>query len=207
MGLTLLGHASIPLKFWDEAFLIAVFFINRLSSRVINDQSPFERMFGHPPDYSFLCTFGYAIWPNLRPYNSRKLQFRSKSCVFLGYSNMHKGFKCLDPSVGRVYISRDVVFYEHIFPFASLRPNAGARLRAEILLLPDSLRPSNTFGDAISHDQHQSSPLPNVVPSTRYDDTGTGENCGANSEEIGVETNLHGPYHVCPRDDNGGARS
>lgn len=28
--------------------------------------------------------------------------------VFLGYSNMHKGFKCLDISTGRVYISRDV---------------------------------------------------------------------------------------------------
>jgi hypothetical protein len=30
MGLALLAHVSIPLKFWDEAFLTAVFLINRL---------------------------------------------------------------------------------------------------------------------------------------------------------------------------------
>lgn len=64
---------------------------------------------------------------------------RSKQCAFLGYSNIHKGFKCLDISTGRVYISRDVVFDENIFPFERLHANAGARLRSEILLLPSSL--------------------------------------------------------------------
>jgi hypothetical protein len=52
---------------------------------------------------------------------------------------MHKGFKCLDASTGRIYISRDVVFDENIFPFAKLYPNAGARLQSKILLLPPSL--------------------------------------------------------------------
>jgi hypothetical protein len=75
-----------------------------------------------------------------RPYNSRKLEFRSKRCVFLGYSNLHKGFKCLDPSKGRVYISRDVVFHEHVFPFSLFHPNAGARLRAKLALLPNVLK-------------------------------------------------------------------
>ena len=52
---------------------------------------------------------------------------------------MHKGFKCLDPKEGRVYISRDVVFDESIFPFSSLHPNVGAQLRTELLLLPTHL--------------------------------------------------------------------
>jgi hypothetical protein len=34
-------------------------------------------------------------------------------CVFIGYSNLHKGYKC-------VYISRDIIFDESIFPFAEL---------------------------------------------------------------------------------------
>jgi hypothetical protein len=42
---------------------------------------------------------------------------------------MHKGVKCLDISTGRIYISRDVVFDENVFPFASLHPNAGALLK------------------------------------------------------------------------------
>jgi hypothetical protein len=74
----------------------------------------------------------------LRPFNNRKLQFRSKRCAFIGYNNLHKGFKCLDISTGRIYISRDVVFYEGVFPFASLHPNAGAQLRSEVLLLPQN---------------------------------------------------------------------
>ena len=128
MGLTLLAHSSMPLKFWDEAFTSTVFLINRLPSKVIANQTPFERLFGTQPDYTFLRTFGCAVWPNLRPYNAKKLQFRSKQCAFLGYSTMHKGFKCLDPKEGRIYISHDVVFDEHVFPFQNLHPNAGARL-------------------------------------------------------------------------------
>lgn len=58
---------------------------------------------------------------------------------FLGYSNLHKGFKCLDISTGRIYISRDVTFDGSLYPFAQLNP-----IRAEILLLlPSLLHPGN----------------------------------------------------------------
>jgi hypothetical protein len=59
--------------------------------------------------------------------------------VFLGYSPIHKGFKCLDIPTGHVYISRDVIFDKNVFPFANLHCNAGARLRSEVLLLPSTL--------------------------------------------------------------------
>lgn len=145
IGLCLLAHASMPLKFWDEAFTTAAYLINRLPSKVIHFQTPMEKLFHTKPNYSFLWIFGCAVWPNLRPYNQHKLQFRSKQCAFIGYSGLHKGYKCLDISTGRVYISRDVVFDESVFPFANLHPNAGAQLRAELLLLPSVLRnPSNS---------------------------------------------------------------
>jgi hypothetical protein len=180
----------MPLKFWDEAFLTAVFLINRLPSKIINNDTPYERLFGTSPDYTFLRSFGCAVWPNLRPYNTRKLEFRSKRCVFLGYSNLHKRFNYLDPSEGCVYISysnlhkrfnyldpsegcvyisRDVVFDEHIFPFSLLHPNAGACLRAELALLPDVLKnPSSDFGSAIMRDQTLVNSLPTNVVSRFY---------------------------------------
>jgi hypothetical protein len=66
--------------------------------------------------------------------------------VFLGYSTQHKGYKCLDVSTGRVYISRDVVFNEKVFPFSKLHDNTGAWIHEEISLLPQALLESTSFG-------------------------------------------------------------
>jgi hypothetical protein len=67
----------------------------------------------------------------------------------LGYSNKHKGFKCLDLSTGRTYISRDVIFDENVFPFSKLRPDASLRLRAKITLLPPTLVHTYYEGDLV----------------------------------------------------------
>jgi hypothetical protein len=56
---------------------------------------------------------------------------------------MHKGFKCLDVAAGWVYISRDVVFDESVYPFSKLNPNAGVCLRSEVLLLSNHIQPNN----------------------------------------------------------------
>jgi hypothetical protein len=129
----------MPLKYWDEAFATAAYLINRTPSRVIGHKTPIQKLTGASLNYSHLRVFGCACWPNLRPDNTQKLAFRSTRCVFLGYSTMHKGYKCLDVANGRVYISRDVVFDESIFPFAKLNPNAGAQLKSDILLLRPTL--------------------------------------------------------------------
>jgi histone deacetylase 1/2 len=204
MGITLLAHASMPLKFWDEAFQTAVFLINRLPSRVIDNDTPLHRLYGQPPDYTFLRTFGCAVWPNLRAYNTHKLQFRSKRCVFVGYSTSHKGFKCLDPSAGRIYISRDVVFDETVFPFATLHPNAGARLRAELQVLPDVLlNPSMSFGDATIRDQHLSSPNqtnsgPSASASLQVTETNSDENDASSGENRRIPDD-RAPHHLMCR--------
>jgi hypothetical protein len=45
-------------------------------------------------------------------------------CLFLGYSPLHKGYKCLHLPSNRVYISRDVVFNENSFPCTSASPTS-----------------------------------------------------------------------------------
>lgn len=163
VGLSLLSQASMPLKFWDEAFLAVVYLINRTPSKVINFSTPLERLYDEVPDYSALRVFGCACWPNLRPYNARKLEFRSKQCAFIGYSNLHKGYKCLDISTGRVYTSRDVIFDEQVFPFSKLHPNAGARLRAEINVLSPELFPVGTTLHAPNLVNCSTNPVPNMA--------------------------------------------
>ena len=118
-GLSLLAKTLIPQCYWDEAFTIACFLVNRLPSPVLNNISPFEKLFQVQSNYSFLRTFGCACWPYLRPYNAHKMDFRSKLCVFLGYSSSHRGYKSLHVPSGRLYISRHVIFDKNLFPFAS----------------------------------------------------------------------------------------
>jgi hypothetical protein len=117
-SLALLAHSSLPLRFWDDAFVTACYLINHLPSKVVDSVSLFEKLLNKQPSYDQLRVFGSSCWPNLRPYNSTKLSFRSMPCVFLGYHSMHKGYKCLPVLTGRVYLSRDTVFDEHKFPFA-----------------------------------------------------------------------------------------
>jgi hypothetical protein len=118
-GLALLSHAHLPLKFWDDAFSTACYLINHMPTSVLKNYSPFETLFKCYPDYTFLRTFGCLCWPNLRPYNSNKFQPRSVRCLFLGYSPLHKGYKCLHLPTNRLYISRDVIFTESEFPYTS----------------------------------------------------------------------------------------
>jgi histone deacetylase 1/2 len=73
VGLALLANASMPLKFLDEAFLTATFLINVIPSKVLDFESPTERLLHITPNYDALRTFGCACWPNLHPYN--KLAF------------------------------------------------------------------------------------------------------------------------------------
>jgi len=125
-GLALLAHAHVPIKFWDDAFLTATYLINRMPTRVIDNTIPLEHLFHTPPNYTLLRVFGCACWPHLRAYNNRKLSFRSKESVFLRYSSLHKDYKCLDRDSGRVYISRDVIFDEQVFPFHRDSKNSGS---------------------------------------------------------------------------------
>jgi histone deacetylase 1/2 len=73
----------MPLKFWDEAFLMATYLINMLPSKVINYETPLERLLHQTPDYASLCTFGCACWPNIRPFNKENFLFALNNVFFL----------------------------------------------------------------------------------------------------------------------------
>jgi hypothetical protein len=75
MGLALLATASMSVKYWDQAFLTSTHLINQTLSKRIAYDTPLHHLLGATPDYSNLRVFSCARWPNLRPYNSHKLQF------------------------------------------------------------------------------------------------------------------------------------
>jgi hypothetical protein len=164
-------HAPYIVEFFTKNYTPCIkerreYLINMLPSKVINNDTPVHRLLGTRPNYTSLRVFGCACWPNLHPYNKRKLAFRSRQCVFIGYSPHHKGVKCLEVFTGRVYISRDVVFYEHVFPFKKLHPNAAALLQKEIILLDPTLQNFEQGDDFINdfmENTHATDPLSSPV--------------------------------------------
>lgn len=57
-AISLLHHSSLPLSFWFEAIATAVYLINRMPSASSSNSSPYEILYHHPPDYTFLEVFG-----------------------------------------------------------------------------------------------------------------------------------------------------
>lgn len=118
-GLTMIFHANIPKILWVEAFSTATFLINRLPSKVLAMDSPFYKLHNRHPDYSILKVFGPRCFPYLKDKTSNKFHHKSYPCVFIGYSPIHKEFRCYHPSSRKVFISRHVVFDENTITCAN----------------------------------------------------------------------------------------
>ena len=93
--------------------LYAVHAINCIPSPVIQNQTPYEHLFGSPPDYHHLRSFGSAYFVLLQPHEHNKLKPRLMLCCFLDYGETQKGYRCYDSVSHRLCVSRNVVFWEH----------------------------------------------------------------------------------------------
>jgi hypothetical protein len=51
MGLALLSHAYMPLKYWDEAFLAATYLINQTLTKLLSYDTPLHKFLGAAPNY------------------------------------------------------------------------------------------------------------------------------------------------------------
>lgn len=88
-------------------FTIPSYIINRLPTKVLHFQSPYEVLFNTLPDYSFFKVFG-CCYLNLESYNVK--------CVCLGYSPI-KGYRFYDLKSRKRYIYVHMNFDESYFPF------------------------------------------------------------------------------------------
>ena len=86
--------------------------MNRAPSRSLDGATPYEVWTGVKPNIEHFRVFGSLCHVKGLGEKVKKLQDRSKPMVFIGYEVGTKGYKCYDPEIGRVYISRDVIFEE-----------------------------------------------------------------------------------------------
>jgi hypothetical protein len=112
-------QSNLPLNFWGDFVLTAAYLINRLPTNVLKGHTPHEILFNKKPKLSHLRVFGCLVYGH-NTHITHKFDKRASPGVFLGYPHGQKGYKILDLSSKKIYVTRDAIFHETIFPYKML---------------------------------------------------------------------------------------
>ena len=86
----LMFQGNLPVSFWDECVLGAVYLINRSPSGLLHNKTPYEILFGVLPDFDMLKVFGSLCFAHNHAREGQVFP-RSRRCVFVGYPSHKKG--------------------------------------------------------------------------------------------------------------------
>lgn len=115
----LLFQATLPIRFWGDGYFSCNTSDQPDCQLCFEIRTPYEVFFffGKKPAYHYLRVFGCFYFASTLQHNRKKFEPRAIKCIFLGYSLGTKGYKLYDLIHKKVFVLRDVIFYEHIFPF------------------------------------------------------------------------------------------
>ncbi|CAL1402003.1 unnamed protein product [Linum trigynum] len=114
----LLLDSRVPGRLWPEAAATTVCLINYQITPVLRHTCPYYALYSHHPDYSRLRIFGCLCFVLLPKRELTKLSSKTARYVFLGYSDVHKGYLCFDPVLQRMLMAATVVFFDHLMYFS-----------------------------------------------------------------------------------------
>ncbi|GKA34367.1 retrotransposon ORF1 [Tanacetum coccineum] len=98
--------------------ITATYLINRFPTTVLKFKTPYEVLLSNKPVYEHLRVFGCLAVASNPSRVADKFEARGIPCLFLGYPQHQKGYKLLNLLTHTRFVSRDVIFYEHIFPYS-----------------------------------------------------------------------------------------
>lgn len=102
---------------WNYCVQHAIHIINRLPSHLLNSHTPYELLFKNPSSYMHLKVFSCLCYATYTQAHMNKFDYRARKSMFIGYKDDIKGFILYDLSNHEIFLSRNVIFYEFIFPF------------------------------------------------------------------------------------------
>jgi len=111
----MLHDSNLTVGFWAEATATATYLINRSPSICLlkSNMIPHEASAGEKPSVTVLRPFGCPAYAHIPKEKQKKLEFRTKKCILLGYAPGAKAYHRRDPKAHSIIISCDVLFDEH----------------------------------------------------------------------------------------------
>lgn len=110
---SMLIESRLPQSFWAEAVATATYLRNRSPTKAVAGMTPYEAWTGQKPHVGGLRVFGCQAFVHVPKDERKKLDPKSKKCIFLGYGANTKGYRLYDPVKGKICHSRDVIFNEN----------------------------------------------------------------------------------------------
>ena len=153
MTRSLLKEKSMPSMFWGEAVRHAVYILNRVPTRVLKGETPYEAWKGDKPNLGFVKNFGCIAHMKVPREYVQKLDDRSKKMVYLGKELGSKAYRLFDPLTGRLNVSRDVVFEEDKgWNWTEQKQGNESGTAAGSFVIIDGHDPEQHGGDVVFHD-------------------------------------------------------
>ncbi|GJZ61489.1 zinc finger, CCHC-type containing protein [Tanacetum coccineum] len=104
---------NMPQNFWAEAVRHAIYILNSVPTKALEDITPYEAIKQRKPNLENLRIFGCIAYVKVPSQHLTKLDDRSIKMVYLGNEQGSKAYRLFDPTTQRVCVSRDVKFKEN----------------------------------------------------------------------------------------------
>ena len=129
----MLVSSGLPQNMWGEAILTANYILNIVPRKKL-DKTPYELFKGRSPTYNFLRTWGCLAKVAVPPPKKEKIGPKTVDCVFIGYAQNSSAYRFLvyesaipDIHKNTYMESRNVSFFEHIFPYRSTSESSSVK--------------------------------------------------------------------------------
>ncbi|GKA47796.1 zinc finger, CCHC-type containing protein [Tanacetum coccineum] len=107
------SNENMPQNFWAEAVRHAIYILNSVPTKALEDITPYEAIKRRKPNLEKLRVFGCIAYAKVPSQHLMKLDDRSSIMVYLGNEQGSKAYRLFDPTTQKICVSRDVKFKEN----------------------------------------------------------------------------------------------
>ena len=191
---SILKAMDLPQSFWGEAVRHSVYILNRLPTKFLKNQTPYEALEGRKPNLDHLRVFGCVGHVKVPSNQVGKLDDRSVPMVYLGTEPGTKAYRMYNPEERRLVISRDVKFDEARKWDWHLQQdvNQGLNHKGDFVVYVTPTEHGSVVEGSESEPAEPNSPFSPSVNDQQSSSTSAGEESAVQSEFSSPETTVKG---------------